>query len=63
MARGHSNVHAEQTKPYPTNPEKALIPIEGGAEVHSVKRLPPLALTKKEWETIGCKMGWITWSD
>ena len=59
MVRGHSNVYAEETKPFPTSPEKACIPIVGGASVYTVKDLPPLALKKEEWKTIGRKMGWL----
>ena len=58
--RGHSNAHVEQTEPYPTMPHKASIPIEGGATVYTVKDLPPLALDREEWETIGRKMGWLS---
>ena len=56
--RGHSNVHAEQTKPYPTMPDKASIPLSGGATVYTVKELPPLALSREEWQEIGERMGW-----
>lgn len=59
MKRGHSNAYVDRTAPYPTNPEKARIPIEGGADVYTVKELPPLALARDEWETIGRKMGWL----
>lgn len=56
--RGHSNVKAEETQPYPTMPEKASIPISGGATVYTVKELPPLALSREEWQEIGERMGW-----
>ena len=49
----------EEIKPYPTNPLRVIIPIEGGASVYTVKDLPPLALSKEEWLTIGRKTGWI----
>jgi hypothetical protein len=57
--RGHSNVHADQTTTYPTTPDRALIPIEGGASVSTVKELPPLSLSREEWETIGERTGWL----
>lgn len=56
--RGHSNVHANQTEPHPTAPDRAMIPIEGGATVYSVKELPPLSLSREEWQEIGERMGW-----
>jgi len=60
MKKGHSNVYRlDEVKPYPTNPDRATIPIQGGASVTTVKELPPLALSREEWETIGRKMGWI----
>lgn len=58
MKRGHSNVNAAKTEPWPDNPEKARIPLEGGASVYTVRELPPLALGKSEWEEIGRRMGW-----
>lgn len=60
MKKGHSNAHADKTAPYPTNETKACIPIEGGASPYTVKELPPLALDREEWETIGARMGWFT---
>jgi hypothetical protein len=36
-----------------------MIPLIGGADVYTVKELPPLALSKEEWEIIGRKMGWL----
>lgn len=59
MKQGHSNIYAEDTKPYPTSPNKATIPLVGGANVNTVKELSPLCLEKFEWETIGKKMGWL----
>ena len=60
MARGHSNVtRLYDAKPLPTNPERFMIPIIGGAQVYSVKELPPLALSKEEWLEIGKRAGWI----
>jgi len=59
LPRGHSNVYAEETEPYPTFPEKAMIPMIDGAHVDTCRLLPPLALSKQEWETIGRKMGWL----
>jgi hypothetical protein len=56
--RGHSNAKVEETKPYETNPERACIPIAGGAHVWSVKPLPSLSLSKEEWLEIGRKMKW-----
>lgn len=58
--RGHSNAHVDQTEPHPTAPDKASIPIEGGATVYTVKDLPPLALSRDEWQEIGERMRWIT---
>lgn len=58
MPIGHSNIYIEGIKPYPMNPEKACIPISGGAHVYTVKPLPPLALSRCEWEMIGEAMGW-----
>lgn len=58
MPRGHSNVHASKTEPWPDIPDKARIPIEGGASVYTVKPLPPLAIDKDEWLEIGRKMKW-----
>jgi len=60
MKRGHSNVHAERTEPWPGNEERDRVPIEGGADVTTVKELPPLALSHPEWLTIGEAMGWTT---
>lgn len=57
--RGHSNAHTDQTAPYPTNPDRASIPIVGGATVFSVRALPPLSLSREEWEEIGERMGWV----
>jgi predicted methyltransferase len=60
MTRGHSNVYnLSEIKPYPTNPDKISIPIQGGASVYTVKNLPDLALDKEEWLEIGKKAGWI----
>jgi hypothetical protein len=60
MKQGHSNVRADETKPWDDLPFVAKIPIAGGAKVWSVKTLPPLSLNKDEWYTIGEKMGWIS---
>jgi hypothetical protein len=59
MKRGHSNVNAAKAEPWPDNPEKARIPLQGGASVYTVRELPPLALGKSEWEEIGIRMGWL----
>ena len=60
MVRGHSNVYnLEDMHPYPTNPDRWSIPIQGGASVTTVKDLPNLALSKDEWLEIGKKAGWI----
>lgn len=65
--RGHSNVYPEETE-LATYKERgkviviegvATIPMSGGSTVYSCKPLPPLALRRDEWETIGRKMGWI----
>lgn len=57
--RGHSNLYPDETVPCDTCPEKASIPMVGGAYVWSCKPLPPLALSREEWEEIGRRMGWI----
>ena len=59
MKRGHSNVHVQGIVRYPASPSVALIPIEGGADVYTVKELPPLALHENEWHAIGKFMGWL----
>jgi len=60
MKRGHSNIYnTQEIKPYPSNPDRISIPIQGGATVMSVKELPPLSLSKHEWEEIGKQAGWI----
>ncbi len=58
--RGHSNAHVEQTRIHPTNSDRSLTPISGGASVATVRPLPPLSLDRDEWLTIGQKMGWLT---
>lgn len=61
MTRGHSNVHnLADMKPYPTNPDRWCIPIQGGASVYTVKDFPDLALDKEEWLEIGKRAGWLT---
>ncbi len=57
MKRGHSNVYTKEITRQPNG--KARIPISGGASVHGVKELPPLALDQEEWQEIGEAMGWI----
>jgi hypothetical protein len=66
--RGHSNVHAERTTVWATtdsrgrhisDPDMAVVPLEGGATVHSVRELPPLVLRRQEWAEIGRLMGWL----
>ena len=60
MKRGHSNIYnTGAIKPYPTNPDRISIPIQGGASVTSVRELPTLSLSKREWEEIGKTAGWI----
>lgn len=56
--RGHSNAYTNKTEPHPTAPDKAFIPIVGGASPYTVKDLPPLALSREEWQEIGERMGW-----
>ena len=56
--RGHSNARVTELTTHPTATHKAMIPIEGGADVYSVKNLPPLALDRNEWKTIGDRMNW-----
>lgn len=55
--RGHSNVHVDQTERY-GDTDRAMIPIESGATVYTVKPLPPLSLSREEWQEIGERMGW-----
>ena len=58
--RGHSNVYRlDEVKPYPSNPDRVSIPIQGGANMDTVKRLPDLSLDKKEWQMIGVMAGWM----
>ena len=57
--RGHSNLYANETEPYPTNPDTASIPLIGGSRVDTCRPLPPLALRRQEWEEIGRIMGWL----
>lgn len=52
--RGHSNVAGDAR---PDN-EWARIPITGGADVSTVRPLPPLYLSEQEWQVIGRIMGW-----
>ena len=60
MKRGHSNVFdLSNMKPYPTNPDRMSIRIQGGAQVYTVKELPPLSLSKDEWLEIGKRAKWI----
>jgi hypothetical protein len=59
MKRGHSNLRAIAAAPWPGNLNKARIPMEGGAHVSTVSELPPLALSRDEWEEIGRRMGWL----
>src|ERR1043165_6069342 len=56
--RGHSNARVDELTAHPTATHKALIAIEGGANVYSVKELPPLALSRDEWKAIGDRMNW-----
>lgn len=58
--RGHSNVD-DWDGVYIDDPElgKVKIPISGGASVYTVKDLPPLYLSREEWEKIGKKAGWV----
>lgn len=59
--RGHSNLKASSTRPWPEGEgavEKAHIPLEGGADVTTVRELPPLALGVEEWREIGRRMCW-----
>ena len=58
IVKGHSNAHAESTYRHETT-DAAMVPIEGGASVYTVRPLPTLALRREEWETIGRKMGWL----
>lgn len=58
MKRGHSNLYANETKPNEDLPEVAMISMCGGAQVYTVKELPPLALRIEEWREIGKRMNW-----
>lgn len=55
---GSSNVYADETAPYPDLPDCACIPMIGLSRVDTCKALPPLALHRDDWETIGRKMKW-----
>ena len=65
--RGHSNCYPEETVVYEWRdgkdsgviPDVASVPLIGGSAPGSCKALPPLALTRAEWEEIGLCMGWI----
>jgi len=59
MAQGHSNVRLEEFTTPPHCPEKAQIGLAGGASPQTCRSLPPLVLTREEWEEIGRKMGWL----
>jgi len=57
--RGHSNLHIDEIKRHENKEiDAAMIPIEGGASLHTVRPLPPLALRKEEWRKIGDRMDW-----
>jgi hypothetical protein len=56
--RGHSNVAAGEITPWPDCPDKARVPLCGGATAATVRDLPPLAIDREEWERIGQAMGW-----
>lgn len=57
--RGHSNVYANETTQWPHPAEdKACVPLVGGARLETCRPLPPLALSREEWEEIGIRMGW-----
>jgi hypothetical protein len=60
LPRGHSNVYADEARPWPGDEGKALVPLVGGAALDTCRPLPPLALTMAQWQTIGLLMGWIT---
>lgn len=57
MARGHSNVRLENLTTN-KNTGAAMIQIEGGATLSTVRELPPLALRREEWKQIGDRMNW-----
>lgn len=56
--RGHSNIKTESLRANDRT-GAAMIPLEGGATVNSVRSLPPLALRREEWKTIGDRMNWF----
>lgn len=56
--RGHSNAHVEQAEVHGTVTDAAIIPLEGGATVYTVKELPSLVMRKSEWRTLGDRMNW-----
>lgn len=58
LPRGHSNAYADEAEPWPDLPEKARVPLSGGSRVDTCRALPPLALSREEWEEIGVRMGW-----
>lgn len=63
MKRGHSNIDPTKARPWKDTPEKACIPLTGGASFQSSRELPPLALGKDEWEEVGLRMGWLKPTD
>ena len=58
MKRGHTNVVNMDEAKIDELSRRLMIPLEGGASVDTCKELPPLALSKEEWVTIGRKAGW-----
>lgn len=66
---GHSNVYASEAEWWNKEIGVARIPLVGGnvtvaekgrRDKRKWKALPPLALTKEEWEEIGRRLGWLS---
>lgn len=61
---GHSNVRSWETEPDPDSDARdtpfARIPLLAEGRTGHSQKVPPLALSQQEWETIGKKMGWLS---
>ena len=53
---GHSNVYCEEAERM--DERRVIVPITGGADVTTCRRLPPLVLRREEWEKVGQVAGW-----
>ena len=59
MTRGHSNVCDMEKVVIDSYTGKVKVPLHGGTGIYTTKDLPPLYLSKEEWEQIGRKAGWL----